>query len=403
MPEIIVVGNGLAGLSAAISAVESGSEVTLISQNTAERSQSVMAAGGINAALNTKGQEDSVEQHYEDTIKSGCGLADSEALKCMIQEAPAIVKKLSKMGVIFSRDKNGNLDLRYFGGQKKMRTAFSKSGIGRQLMCGMSQEVRRLAAKEKIKIRENLKFLSVITDGNTCFGGIFRDQFTGKLIAVTGDAMILATGGMNGIFGRTTGSLLSDGSATAAVFRQGVKLANCEMIQYHPTTVEANGKRMLISEATRGEGGRLFTYRGKERWYFMEEWYPDRGNLMPRDIVSKSIYKVCNDLKLGIEQKNQVYLDISFLPEEIIHAKLKEVCDLCKIYLKIDPSEECIPVYPGIHYFMGGIYVDKNHQSSMEGLYAAGECACQYHGANRLGGNSTLGAIYGAEWQQKVQ
>ncbi len=395
MADIIVVGNGLAGLSASITAAELGAKVILLCQNPPERSQSVMAAGGINAALNTKGQEDSPLQHYEDTIKSGCGLANSDAVKDMTDAAPKIIKKLSQLGVIFSRDDKGNVNLRYFGGQKKMRTAFSKSGIGKQIMCGLSQEVRRLAAKGNITVKENYKMVSLIVDEGICIGGVFQDNITGKLTAITGDALILATGGLNGIFGNTTGSLLSNGSATAVAFRQGVKLANCEMIQYHPTTVEVNGKRMLISEAARGEGGRLFTYRGKEKWYFMEEWFPEQGNLMPRDIVSKSIYQVCNKLKLGISQKNQVYLDISFLTEKEKKTVLKEVYQLCQVYLNLDPAKEYIPVYPGIHYFMGGIYVDKGHQSSMEGLYAAGECACQYHGANRLGGNSTLGAIYG--------
>lgn len=395
MSEIIVVGNGLAGLSAAISAVEQGAKVTLISLAQPERSQSVMAAGGINAALNTKGENDSPKQHYEDTLKAGCDLANIEAVKNMTNIAPQIIKKLSEMGVIFSRENNGNINLRYFGGQKKMRTVFAKSSIGKQLICGLAQETRRLTAKGNITVKENYRFVSAIIDKGRCLGGVFENTITGKLIAITGDALILATGGMSGIFGNTTGSLLSDGSATAAVFRQGVKLGNCEMIQYHPTTALVSGKRMLISEAARGEGGRLFTYKGKEKWYFMEDWYPEVGNLMPRDIVAKSIYRVCHDLKLGSFDKNHVYLDISFLSKQTISTKLKEVDELCKTYLKIDPSKEYIPVYPGIHYFMGGIYVDKDHESSIEGLYAAGECACQYHGANRLGGNSTLGAIYG--------
>lgn len=395
MVEIIVVGNGLAGLSSAISAAELGAKVTLVSQNVSERSQSVMAAGGINAALNSKGENDSPEQHLYDTLKSGCYLADSEAVANMTNAAPEIIKKLSKMGVVFSRDSNGNIDLRNFGGQKKMRTAFAKAGIGRQLLCAMSQEVRKLSDKGKIILKENYRFISIIIDEDICLGGVFEDDITGKLTTITGDALILATGGMNGIFGNTTGSSLSNGSATAAVFRKGVKLANCEMIQYHPTTVEANGKKMLISEAVRGEGGRLFTYKEKEKWYFMEEWYPEEGNLVSRDKVSKSIYRICHDLKSGKPNDNQVYLDISFLPKEKIQTSLKEVNDLCNTYLKIDPSKEYIPVYPGIHYFMGGIYVNREHESSLEGLYAAGECACQYHGANRLGGNSTLGAIYG--------
>jgi succinate dehydrogenase / fumarate reductase flavoprotein subunit len=395
MKEIIIVGNGLAGLAAAIEASELGARVTLVAQVPPERSQSVMAAGGMNAALNTKGEEDSTEQHFKDTLKAGCDLADPEAIKQMTDAAPELMEKLNRLGVVFSRDERGNINLRYFGGQKKMRTAFAKSAIGKQLICGLAQQARKLEVKGNIIVKENSRFISAIINEGKCYGGVFESTLSGQIFAITGDALILATGGMNGVFGNTTGSILSDGSATAAVFRQGVKLANGEMIQYHPTTVEIKAKRMLISEAARGEGGRLFTYKNGIPWYFMEEWYPEGGNLMPRDVVSKAIYRVCHDLKLGIDGGNQVYLDISFIPKKDLDLKLREINELCKTYLKLDPATSCIPVYPGIHYFMGGIYVDKNHESSIEGLYAAGECACQYHGANRLGGNSTLGAIYG--------
>lgn len=395
MKEIIIVGNGLAGLSAALEASESGAKVVLVAQTPPERSQSVMAAGGINAALNTKGQNDSPEQHCEDTLKAGCDLADREAVRAMTMTAPELIKKLARLGVIFSRDERGNVNLRYFGGQKKMRTAYAKSAIGKQLMCGLAQQLRKLEARGNIEVKENCRFLSAVIEQGKCFGGVFENTRTGQLFSLTCDALILATGGMNGVFGNTTGSILSDGSAIAAVFRQGAKLGNAEMIQYHPTTVDTKGKRMLISEAARGEGGRLFTYRDGRPWYFMEEWYPEGGNLMPRDVVSRGIYRVCHELNLGIEHKETVYLDISFLSKKEIELKLREIDDLCHTYLKLDPSKKCIPVYPGIHYFMGGIYVDRNHESSIEGLFAAGECACQYHGANRLGGNSTLGAIYG--------
>lgn len=233
-----------------------------------------------------------------------------------------------------------------------------------------------------------------------CIGAIVQDIHTGRYEAIVADSVVMATGGMNGLFGETTGSYLSDGMATATAFKQGVKLANLEMIQYHPTTMTRGEKRFLISEAARGEGGRLFVYRQKskeqdavsleekEKWYFMEEMYPERGNLMPRDIVSQTMYKVG-------KEHGQIYLDLTHIPRQILEIKLKEVCDTCRTFFDIEPSKEYIPVSPGVHYFMGGFYVDEGHRCSMAGLYAAGECASQYHGANRLGGNSTLGAIYG--------
>jgi succinate dehydrogenase / fumarate reductase flavoprotein subunit len=170
----------------------------------------------------------------------------------------------------------------------------------------------------------------------------------------------------------------------AKLYEQGARLKNLEFIQYHPTTVETPQKRMLISEAARGEGGRLYYIENGHRVYFMEDLYGERGNLMPRDIVAKCIY----------DAPSQVYLDISFLGKSIIESRLFEVSELCKKYTGINVCKESIPVYPSVHFFMGGLYVDKNHKTSLDNLYAVGECASMYHGANRLGGNSLLAAIY---------
>jgi succinate dehydrogenase / fumarate reductase flavoprotein subunit len=168
-----------------------------------------------------------------------------------------------------------------------------------------------------------------------------------------------------------------------------------EMIQYHPTTIETPVKRMLITEAARGEGGRLYTLRNGEKWYFMEEWYPEQGALMPRDVVSRSIYRVCHEDDMGIDGENKVYLDLTHLDEKTVKTKLDEVYDVCMNYLNLDPTREPIPVYPGVHYFMGGIRTDDAHKTNIRNLFAIGECSSQYHGANRLGGNSLLGAIHG--------
>ena len=395
--EILVIGNGLAGLSATIEGAKKGAKVTLVSQNSMDRSQSVMAEGGINAALNTKGEEDSTAIHMDETLTSACGLTSEQGVRDMTAAAPDIIKYLSQIGVVFSRDEQGREDLRAFGGQSKRRTVYSKSGIGRQIVTAMSQEVRKYAAQGHIHMKEHHRFAELLIDGEECLGAIVQDIHTGRYEVLVADATIMATGGMNGLFGETTGSYLSDGIATATAFRQGVEMANLEMIQYHPTTVLRGEKRLLISEAARGEGGRLFVYKsdlsdeshnGREKWYFMEELYPEKGNLMSRDVVSQTMESVS-------KQYGQVYLDLTHIPKQILEINLKEVCDTCRTYLQIEPSKDYIPVSPGIHYFMGGFYVDESHRCSVKGLYAAGECACQYHGANRLGGNSTLGAIYG--------
>ena len=229
----------------------------------------------------------------------------------------------------------------------------------------------------------------MILNKGRCCGVICINENTSEIREFASDSVIIASGGLNKLFGKTSGSVQNDGVTTARLFMQGVELANLEMIQYHPTTVNTPVKRMLITEAARGEGGNLYILRDGKPWYFMKEWFPEKAELMPRDIVSRSIFKASN------AGKNQVYLDISHLNKNLIKTKLDEVYEICTTYLDLDPTSEAIPVYPGIHFFMGGIKTDENHETNIEGLYAAGECSCQYHGANRLGGNSLLGAVHG--------
>ncbi|MBR2188283.1 MAG: FAD-binding protein [Eubacterium sp.] len=386
---IIIIGAGLAGMSAALQAVKEGCDVKLISSMPSERAQSVMAEGGINAALNTKGEDDSPGQHYEDTIKAGCGLADPQAVWEMTHAAPELVKWLQSIGVQFNTCGYEDIDLRNFGGQKKKRTAFAQSDTGKQVMTAFIDAVRKTEADGKIQRFFHHRFQRLLLNEGKCFGCVIRDDFTGESLSLTGAAVIIASGGVHGLFGDTTGSLANTGEVTAELFRQGIPMANLEMIQYHPTTVEIGGKRMLISEAARGEGGRLFAYRDGQPWYFMEEKYPPLGNLMPRDITAREIWSVCRD--------SPVYLDMTEIREEIIKRTLSGLVDDCLTYLHKDIRKEPIPVYPGIHYFMGGILVDRQHRTNVKNLYAAGECCAQYHGANRLGGNSLLGAIYGGK------
>lgn len=387
--QVIIVGAGMAGLSAAITIAKDKKKVILISQMPSERAQSVMAEGGINGALNTKGEQDSTKEHYFDTMRAGVGLADPEAVRNMTNKAPHIIEWLYSLGVEFNMDENKNIDLRYFGGQKKRRTAFAGSCTGKQIMTALIQETRKYEKLGYIERLSHHTFCQLILENKCCVGCIICDNNNDTFQAKLG-RVILATGGMNGLFGKTTGSILNTGEAVAKVFLQGAKAANLEMIQYHPTTCLVNGKRGLISEAARGEGGRLFTYDHSKKLYFMEEKYPELKNLMPRDVVSKEIWKVCNEQKT-----DHVYLDLTEIPDKVFETKLSELEEMANEYLKIDPRKNYLTVYPGIHYFMGGLYIDKEHRTQINGLFAAGECACQYHGANRLGGNSLLGAIYG--------
>lgn len=384
---LLIVGAGLAGLSAAWTAAEQGQQAILVSAQPSERAQSVMAEGGINAALDTKGEGDTPERHEADTLRAACGLADPQAVHGLTQAAPALVHWLDRIGVQFNRTESDEIDVRAFGGQKKKRTAFAQSDTGKQLVTAMVDAVRRWECKQRIVRLDHHTFETLLLDGNACGGCVVHDDYTGEKMPIQADAVIMACGGMHGLFGDTTGSLANTGEAVAELFRLGLPLANAEMIQYHPTTAKCGGRRLLISEAARGEGGRLYALRDGKPWYFMEERYPELGNLMPRDITAREIWRV--------RQQMPVYLDMTELDSTVFEQKLSGLRDDCLTYLGLDPKEQPIPVEPGIHYFMGGLQVDVQHRTRMRSVYAAGECCAQYHGANRLGGNSLLGAIYG--------
>ena len=386
-----IIGAGLAGLSAAITLAEKGIGCNLISNFPSERAQSVMAEGGINGALDTMGEGDNVENHFTDTMRAGGELADEAMVQGLTEAAPGIIRYLRKIGVPFNLKEN-KIQQRNFGGQKKKRTAYAKSSTGKVIMTALIDEARKYETMGLIKRYSHHEFLRLRLEngGKECKGVEIRDNYTGNSFHLEG-IVILASGGPAGVFaGVTTGTTANTGDVTAKVFAQGVRLSNLEMIQYHPTTVEIADKVCLVSEAARGEGGRLFIYRGDEKYYFMEEKYPEFKNLMPRDVVSREMYFVSRD-----NGGAQVYLDMTELPKEVWKERLPDLREEIIHYLGIDPKNEPIPVRPGIHYFMGGIDVDIDNKTNVENLFAAGEACSAYHGANRLGGNSLLGAIYG--------
>ena len=389
--KVQIIGAGLAGLSSAITLAKQNIACNLISMQPSERAQSVMAEGGINGAVNTMGEEDSPEDHFADTMKAGCCLADAEAVRGLTERAPEIINRLLELGVPF-HVKNGVLQLRNFGGQKKKRTAYAKSSTGKSIVTAMINEARSYEQRGLINRYSHHEFLKLLLSGpELCRGVQICDTRHGTVLELEGP-VIAAFGGMNGLFpGRTTGTTANTADAAAMVFYQGVRMENLEMLQYHPTTIGIAGQRCLVSEAARGEGGRLLVSRDGKPWYFMEEKYPELGNLMPRDVVSREMYFTVH----RSDCENQIYLDMRGIPKEILKQKLPDLCEEIHHYMGIHPKKDLIPVEPGIHYFMGGIQVDKNHRTNIAGVYAAGECCSQYHGANRLGGNSMLGAIYG--------
>nr|MCR5690442.1 FAD-binding protein [Clostridiales bacterium] len=369
----------------AIKCASRGIRATLVSPYPSERAQSVMAAGGINAVLASNGEDDTVDSHIEDTIKGGCFLGGKNAVKGLCSRAEEIIRYLEGIGTVFSVDKTGHPAKRAFGGQSHKRTYYCGASTGKQIVSALVMEARRYEAEGLISRRIGSFFHSALIRDGVCYGALLFDERAGELVSVYADALVMAVGGQNALFGKTTGSTLCDGYAAGKLFTQGVTLKNLEFIQYHPTAIETGQKRMLVSEAVRGEGGRLFYEEQGERVYFMEDKYGPGGNLMTRDVISREI-DAC---------RRDVYLDISFLDGKLIDERLPEVRDICRKYRNIDIKKEPIPVSPSVHFFMGGLAVRLNHETNIGNLFAVGECASMYHGANRLGGNSLLAAVYG--------
>lgn len=392
---IIVVGGGLAGLMATMKAAEAGVKVDLFSLCPVKRSHSVCAQGGINGALDTKGEGDSVEQHFDDTIYGGDFLANQTPVKGMIETAPHIIHLMDRMGVMFNRTPEGMIDLRRFGGTLHRRTAFAGATTGQQLLYACDEQVRKWEAKGLVTKYENWEFLkAVVDDEGVCRGIIAQNLASMEIQSFRGDAVIIATGGPGMIFGKSTNSAINTGFAAAVLYEQGVPFANGEFIQIHPTAIPGDDKLRLMSESARGEGGRVWTYKDGKPWYFLEEKYPAYGNLVPRDIATREIFSVCVDQRLGVDGENKVYLDLSHIDAKELDRKLGGILEIYEKFVGDDPRKVPMKIFPGVHYSMGGIWVDFGHHTNIPGLFAAGECDYSYHGANRLGANSLLSAIY---------
>jgi succinate dehydrogenase / fumarate reductase, flavoprotein subunit len=405
--KIGIVGGGLAGLAAAMRIAEAGHAVDLFSVVPVKRSHSVCAQGGINGAVNTKGEGDSTWEHFDDTVYGGDFLANQPPAKAMCEMAPAIIFLFDRMGVPFSRTHEGLLDFRRFGGTKHHRTAFAGASTGQQLLYALDEQVRRFEASGKIRKFEHWEMVSlVLDDAQVCRGLMAMNLQTLELKAFPADAVIIATGGPGLIFGKSTNSMVCTGSAVSACYQQGAKYANGEFIQVHPTSIPGEDKLRLMSESARGEGGRVWVPRNpgdtrppssipeNERWYFLEEKYPAYGNLVPRDIATREIFQVCIEGK-GVGRENQVYLDLTHIPAETLDRKLGAILEIYEMFVGDDPRHVPMRIFPGVHYSMGGLWVDFNQRTNIPGLLAAGECDYSIHGANRLGANSLVSCVFG--------
>jgi len=420
-PKVIVVGGGLAGLMTTIKVAEAGVPVDLFSFVPVKRSHSVCAQGGINGAVNTKGEGDSPYEHLDDTIYGGDFLANQPPVKHMADHAPGIINLLDRMGVMFNRTGEGLLDFRRFGGTKYHRTAYAGATTGQQLLYALDEQTRRHEVAGDVTKHEFWEFLGIVKDDDgVCKGIVAQDLRSMVIQEFRADAVVLATGGPGIIYNRSTNSVMNTGTAASAVYQQGAKYANGEFIQVHPTAIPGLDKLRLMSESARGEGGRVWVPRTpgdprrgeaipeSERFYFLEEKYPAYRNLVPRDIATREIFAICVDQKMGVFGENQVYLDLTHLDKKQIDIKLGGILEIYEKFIGEDPRTTPMRIFPAVHYSMGGLWVDfvkdaatgglvegdpRNQMTSITGLYAVGECDYQYHGANRLGANSLLSCL----------
>ena len=421
--DVIVVGGGLAGLSAAFKLAENGCHVKIVSVTKCKRSHSVCAQGGINAAMNTMGEDDSPIIHAYDTMKGGDFLADQPPILEMCLSAPGIIHMLDRFGCTFNRTPEGNLEFRRFGGTLYNRTAFCGASTGQQMLYSLDEQVRRHEVKGRVERFENHEFMRLVLDDNGITSGIvFMDLFNLKLEVMKADAVVIATGGPGLIFKKSTNSTFCTGAANGRLYCQGMKYANGEFVQIHPTAIPGPDKLRLMSESARGEGGRIWVYGDSSKtietsdgkqipcgetgkpWYFLEELYPAFGNLVPRDIGAREILRIC-EMGLGVDGGMMAYLDVTELTEKKQH-KLEAILDIYEKFTGDDPRKVPMKIFPAIHYSMGGGWVDwpaaddkdrfdrYRQMTNIPGCFNIGESDHQYHGANRLGANSLLSCIF---------
>ncbi len=379
--DVVVVGAGLAGMRAAIEASRYGVDVAVVSKLHPTRSHSGAAEGGINAALGNAG-EDSPENHTFFTVKGSDYLSDQDAVAVMCEEGPGDIYELEHMGAIFSRTEDGKIAQRPFGAGGAPRTCYAADITGHVLLHVLYEQL----VKSGVTVYEEWFALDLVTDGERCVGLTAWDLLHGGVQGVQARAVIMATGGLGRIYRGTTNAYACTGDGMSMAWRAGVPLKDMEFMQFHPTTLKANG--VLITEGARGEGGYLRNAEGER---FMYNYAPNAGELASRDVVSRSEQ---TEIDEGRGVDGCILLDLTHLGAKRIMERLHGSRELAMDYAGVDPIEEPIPVRPGSHYHMGGIDADIDGRTIMPGLYAAGECACvSVHGANRLGGNSLLETI----------
>jgi succinate dehydrogenase / fumarate reductase flavoprotein subunit len=381
--DVLIIGAGLAGQRAALAAAQTGATVGIVSKVHPVRSHSVAAAGGINAALNP---EDTWESHAFDTVKGSDYLGDQDAIEVMCREAPDEILWLEHAGVTFHRDGTGHLGTRAFGGASAARTYYVADITGQAILHVLYEQLLKHHGQLD-RYEEWFTTDLLIDDDGRCVGAVCRDLRDGRLELINAKAVILASGGAGQVYRPTTNGLIVTGDGIAQAYRVGAKLMDMEMVQYHPTTLSGNG--LLITEGARGEGAWLLNAEGDR---FMEQYAPNKLELASRDVVSRAEQTEINEGR-GFPD-GTVALDVTKVPRRRTLEALREIVNIGRDFAGVDITHEPIHIRPGNHYIMGGVKTDVDGQTTVRGLYAAGEVACvSVHGGNRLGANSLLDTL----------
>lgn len=376
--DVLIIGAGLAGMRAAV-AIPPELDVAMVSKVHPLRSHSVAAEGGINAAIRP---DDSWEDHAFDTIKGSDYLGDQDAIEILCQEGPREIFELERMGALFSRDEKGQIAQRPFGGADFPRTCYTADRTGHALVHLLYEQV----LKRQVFVYEEWYVTSLIVEDGVCHGAVALDLRTGALSAIGAKAVILATGGYGRVYAISTNALINTGDGMSMAYRAGAPLMDMEFVQFHPTTLKRTG--ILLSEAARGEGGYLINSKGER---FMARYAPAKMELASRDVVSRAEQQEIDE---GRGLDGCVLLDVRHLGRKRILERLPQIRELALTYIGVDMIEAPVPITPGVHYSMGGIKTNLWGETAIEGLFAAGECACvSVHGANRLGGNALLETV----------
>ena len=378
--DVIIIGAGLAGMRAALAARQNGADVAVISKVHPVRSHSNAAQGGINAALEHAG--DDWRDHAYDTVKGSDYLGDQDAIEVMCREAGSEVIQMEHYGVTFSRDEEGRLGTRAFGGQGKARTFFVADFTGQALLHVLYEQIMRAG----VRVYEEWFVIELIVEDGRCAGAVVMEIKSGEVHVIRAKAVIMAAGGLGRVFEPSTNAIVCTGDGMGLAYRAGASLMDMEMVQYHPTTLKGSG--VLITEGARGEGAHLLNSEGER---FMKRYAPNMMELASRDVVSRAEQTEINEGR-GVD--GCVLLDMRHLGERVIRERLTQILDIARDFANVNLLEEPVPIRPGMHYQMGGIKTDIDGLTQLPGLYAAGEVACvSVHGGNRLGANSLLDTL----------